>query len=127
MRRRGAPEQALQRAVGELLNFCLGGLAWWTHFPAGGGGELRGRILKGMGLKAGVPDILILDAGRAYWLELKAKRGWVSQVQRECHNALGRAGCSVAIIKDANEVIPQLQAWGIALRPGVRLGGAAAE
>lgn len=119
--RRHAPEQALQRAVGELLNFCLGGVAWWTHFPAGGGGTMRGRILKGLGLKPGVPDILILDAGRAYWLELKAKRGWVNPIQRACHNAIGRAGCPVAVIKDIDQVLPQLKTWGIALKPGVRL------
>ena len=119
--RRHAPEQALQRAVGELLNFTLGGLAWWSHFPAGGGGKLRGAILRGLGLKPGVPDIIIIDAGRAYWLELKSKRGQVSLVQRACHVELLHAGCPVAIIKDVNEVLPQLYRWGVALKPGVRL------
>src|SRR5262245_21628221 len=118
--RRRAPEQALQRAVGELLNFTLGGLAWWSHFPAGGGGEMRGKILRGLGLKPGVPDILIIDMGRAYWLELKAPRGQVSQAQRDCQNALGRAGCASAVIKDVNQVLPQLRHWGIALKPGVQ-------
>jgi hypothetical protein len=119
--RRRAPEQALQRAVGDLLNFCLGGLAWWTHFPAGGGGTLRGKILHGLGLKPGVPDILILDCGRAYWLELKAPRGQVSQVQRACHVQILHAGCPVAIIKSVDQVLPQLMHWGVALKPGVRL------
>ncbi len=118
--RRHAPEQALQRAVGELLNFTLGGLAWWSHFPAGGGGELRGKILRGLGLKPGVPDIILVDGSRCFWLELKSKRGQLSQAQLDCHRALLRAGCPVAVIRDINEVLPQLQRWGIALRPGVR-------
>jgi hypothetical protein len=124
--RRRAPEQALQRAVAELLNFTLGGLAWWTHFPAGGGGTLRGKILKGLGLKPGVPDILIIDAGRAYWLELKAPRGWLNLVQRSCHVDLLHAGCPVAVIKSVDQVLPQLMHWGIALKPGVRLAEPAA-
>jgi len=118
--RRRAPEQALQRAVAELLNFTLGGVAWWTHFPAGGGGEMRGKILRGMGLKPGVPDIAIIDSGRCYWLELKSKRGQVTAIQRECHQALGRAGCPVAVIKSVDQVLPQLQAWGIAIRAEVK-------
>lgn len=114
--KRRAPEQALQRGVVMLLSVALGGVAWWSHFPSGGGGQMRGKILKGMGLKPGVPDILILDSGRAYWLELKAPKGIVTDSQKECHAALGRAGCPVAVIRSLDEVLPTLRRWGIALK-----------
>lgn len=115
------PEQALQRGVAELLSVALGGVAWFSAFPAGGGGLMRGKILKGMGLKPGVPDVLILDAGRAYWLELKAPKGTVTQAQKHCHAALGRAGCQVAVIRSLDDVLPMLRNWGIALKDGVSL------
>jgi hypothetical protein len=118
---RRAPEQALQRAVMELLKISLGGVVWYTHFPAGGGGAMRGKILKGMGLKPGVPDIEIIDGGRAYWLELKAKRGRLTAAQHECHTEIRRAGALVAVIKSIDEVLPVLRHWGVALKPGVHL------
>lgn len=53
-------ETSLHMNVAGYLDKHLAAPAWYTTFPAGGGGEFRGMILKGMGLKAGVPDILII-------------------------------------------------------------------
>lgn len=122
---RRTPEQVLQRAVCELLELSLGGVAWYSHFPAGGGGKVRGQILKGLGLKPGVPDILLVDGSRCFWLELKSKRGQLSQAQRECHDALKRAGCPVAVIKSIDELLPTLRRFGIALKPWAALEPAA--
>lgn len=53
-------EHSLQWHVAGLLDKHLAAPAWYTAFPAGGGGEMRGKILKGMGLKSGIPDIWII-------------------------------------------------------------------
>lgn len=43
-----------------LENFLPCPPCWFTTFPAGGGGERRGMMLKNLCLKAGVPDVLII-------------------------------------------------------------------
>lgn len=43
-----------------LDNFLPCPPCYWTTFPAGGGGENRGMVLKSLGLKSGVPDLLII-------------------------------------------------------------------
>ena len=64
---------------------------------------MRGMILKGMGMKAGVPDILIVYDSRAYWCELKAPKGTLSEVQKEVHAALWQAKTPVAVIRSLDE------------------------
>ena len=53
------PEDDLQRAVAKLLD----GLGWlWFHPPNGGRrGKVQAARLKAMGVKPGVPDVLILE------------------------------------------------------------------
>jgi hypothetical protein len=113
---RTAPEQRLQRAVADYLAWTLLPPTWFTAIPAGGGGELRGRILKGMGLRAGVPDILIVHEGRAHWVELKSARGSLSEAQRTTHSALTATGCPVVVCRSLEEVQGALWAWGIPTR-----------
>lgn len=118
MRRR--PEQAFQQQVAHYLAAYLGGTtAWWSAIPLGGGGRLRGAILKGMGVKSGIPDIFIVARGRVYGLELKAPKGSVSEAQREAHRALELAGCPVAICKSLDDVAAFLKRHGIAVKARV--------
>lgn len=65
---------------------------------------MRGMILKGMGLKPGVPDILICYDKHAYFLEIKAPKGVVSDVQKDVHEALHRARCPVAVVRSLDEL-----------------------
>ncbi len=116
---RARPEQALQQQVAQYLTYALGGSAWFTCFPSGGGGLMRGKILRGMGLKAGVPDILILDGGRTLWIELKAKRGYLSPVQIETIKAIHHAGGIVDICRSLDEVIAFLELYGVPLKASV--------
>lgn len=101
---RRAPEQILQRQIAGYLGWALAEPAWFTSFPAGGGGEMRGMILKGTGLKSGVPDILIVHEGRLHGLELKSAKGVLSDAQKATHEALRRAGCLVAVIHSLDEL-----------------------
>lgn len=113
---RSHPEQILQRQVAQFLALALGGSAWFSTIPLGGGGKVRGAILRGLGTKDGLPDILVVDSGRALWIELKAKRGTVSPAQRECHAALHRARSSTAICRSLGEVIAFLHHEGVPLK-----------
>ena len=72
-------EAQLSTQVAELLARLIQKPALWTHFPAGAGKlpkATAGR-LRGMGLRAGMPDYLIIKPpdGTAVWLELKTVAG----------------------------------------------------
>ncbi len=108
-------EAALQRQIVGFLGWALKSPAWYTTIGHGGGGQMRGMILKGMGLKAGVPDLIIVHDGRAFWLELKAGTS-LSAVQREIHASLDAAGSKVATCRSLDDVIAALTSWGIPLR-----------
>ena len=115
MKRRN-PEEQLHRAVARFLDVALPEDAWWSTFPSGGGGKIRGARLKAMGLKAGVPDILIIWRGEAFWIELKAKGGRVSSAQWETRTAIARAGSHVGFVYGVDEVDSLLRAFGVPLR-----------
>ena len=116
------PEQILHRQIAVFLDVALAGNATWTTIPLGGGGKLRGSILKGLGAKQGFPDVMVLDAGRAIFLELKAPKGRVSPAQEACHRALRRAGAPVYIIRSLEEAIAALRQAGVPLRVAEAVG-----
>jgi len=75
----------------------------FTSFPAGGGGQARGRVLKSTGLRAGMPDILIFHDGYAYGLELKTGAVPLSPAQIATHEALRAAKIPVAVVRSLDE------------------------
>lgn len=110
------PELATHRAVAAYLKAVLPDTVFWTTFPSGGGGRTRGAILKSLGLAPGVPDVLIVNNGRVYWIELKAARGRVSEAQGACHTRLWEAGCPVLVAKTIDDVRAALSGWNIPTR-----------
>lgn len=63
------------------------------HVPNGGGrSAIEAAILKGLGVRGGVPDVIAIKGGRTYGLELKVPGGRVSDVQAETMQAMTRAG-----------------------------------
>lgn len=114
--KRPQPEQALQRQVAQFLAVALDGNSWFSSMPLGGGGRLRGAILRGVGVKRGLPDVLVVNDGRTIWLELKSDKGRVSPEQRECHAALASARSSVSVVRSLDDAIEALQRAGVPLR-----------
>lgn len=80
-------------SVARFLDLALPDLAWWTTIPAGGGGKVRGAILKAMGYRPGTPDILIIYRDVVLWFELKGPNGWLTAIQKKCRNDLLRNNC----------------------------------
>src|SRR5262249_23601642 len=69
--RRRRPEDAIQRSV--FAHFAVRGTPGSFAFhPANGGWRSRveAAILKGLGVRAGVPDVIAVKDGRTYALEL---------------------------------------------------------
>jgi hypothetical protein len=110
------PEDDIQRAVAQRLD-ALGVL--WCHTPNGG---KRGRVeaarLNGLGVKPGVPDVLIYDpppnspSAKGAALELKAPKGKPSESQIVWLTKLAARGWETDIAYGLDEAHAILDAWG---------------
>jgi hypothetical protein len=126
------PETILHRTVADWLRVALRPPSFFTTFPAGGGGKVRGAQLKRLGLVAGVPDILVMHpiakAGSEYgcWLigiELKSPKGRQSDEQKVVAHAFEQAGGFYHIARSVDEVEAILREYAIPLY--CKLGAAA--
>jgi hypothetical protein len=117
MTARRHPEQDLQRALCGYLEATLMPPAVFWHTPNGGArSRVEGAIFKGLGVKAGFPDIALLYDSQLYLLELKAPSGRLSDPQREMIERLIRAGARVGIAYSLEQAIGKIQGWGLPLR-----------
>jgi hypothetical protein len=87
----------------------------WFHVP---NGEYRpkatARRLAEMGVKAGVPDLVLVHDGVPMFLELKRRRGGrASDAQNMMHAALTVAGARVETALGLDEAIAVLERWGV--------------
>jgi hypothetical protein len=84
------------------------------HVPNGGFRRLtEAKILSGLGVTAGVPDILLWHDGKAFALELKAEAGRVSQSQADMLDRLGKAGVTTAVCHGIDLAVAKLEDWGL--------------
>ena len=96
MTRHKRPEEMFQRAVARYLDLALPADAVWFHPPNGGArSKAEAGIFKAMGVKAGVPDLIIVYRGRVVAIELKSEHGRLSPAQKAMHERLTRAGALV--------------------------------
>jgi hypothetical protein len=110
MRRR--PEQELQRAL--FMHLGLRGAPGLVAIAVPNGGARRpveAAILKGLGVTAGAPDVLLWHAGKAYAMELKAPGGTVSDSQGAMLNDLSAAGVHCAICFGLDRALACLEDW----------------
>ncbi len=110
-------EETIHRAlVGHLLVRCVPGV-WWHHSPNGGNRHAAvGGMLKAMGTKPGVPDLMFIREGRVLFLELKRRGGALSPAQKECHRHLAAAGAIVLVAYGLDQALATLLNAGI-LKP----------
>jgi hypothetical protein len=104
---RSVVQHLRQRAVPSLF---------WFHCPSGahfGGYGRQGAIMKGLGWLAGIPDLLLLKAGKLRGLELKRKGGRLSADQIATHAAMREAGAEVCTVFGIDEALDRLAEWGL--------------
>ena len=90
-------EQEVQRAVVAHLRWRGQRDVYWFHVGNGGWrSPAEARVFAGLGVRPGVPDLILIRAGTTYGLELKADNGGrLSDAQRDAHEAMRRAGAIV--------------------------------
>lgn len=115
-------ELALQKFAVTLLRFNAAPGVIWFHPPNGEARSARtGAKLKAMGVKAGVPDLVVVrPGGIVYFLELKAPKGSLSPAQRAFRAACEDNGIPYAVAVTPEAVETVLRGWG-ALRSVSRM------
>ena len=113
-KRRASPEAAIQRAVFQHLAQRSAPGVFAFHVPNGGYRKpIEAAIMKGMGVKAGVPDVIAIYQGNVYALELKAETGKPTEKQLLAVENIRNAGGFAAICYGLDRAIACLETWGI--------------
>jgi len=121
--RRQQPEAQIQRAVFQHLRARAAPGVFAFH-PANGGYRkpIEAKILQGLGVRAGVPDIIAIKDGRCYALELKSAGGKLSENQERALIALRDADAMGTHAHGLDQALRILEGWGLlrghaAIRP----------
>lgn len=88
----------------------------WFHPPMGAyyGGDQQGALMKALGARAGVSDLILLHQGTMYALELKRVRGARATAEQEQFlNDVEAAGGKAALCHGLDEALMMLEVWGL--------------
>ena len=66
-----------------------------------------------MGLTAGVSDLVIVHAGKAYFVEVKMPTGRLSENQKAFRQAAFTAGAEYIVARSVDDIVTALKTWGI--------------
>lgn len=119
------PEQDIHRAVvGHLRLRGMPGIVYW-HAPMGmhAASRVQGSIMRSLGARAGVCDLILVHDSKIFGLELKAEGGRVTEPQIEFMRDLDRAGGFTAVATGIDQALNTLEIWGL-LRPAVTVKAA---
>lgn len=109
------PEDAIQRAVFQHIKArgAPGLVAF--HVPNGGKRKpVEAAIMKGLGVTAGVSDVICLHRGRFYAMELKADDGKPpSDAQLDFLQRVRDAGGYSVACRGLDRAIRTLEEWGL--------------
>ena len=115
------PEQIVHRAVVAYLKLTLPKPWLFFHCPNGGGrSKAEAGIFKTLGVRAGIPDLIILGPERFMaCIEFKAPKphkSSLSPAQRDTINALGVLGIPTLIVRSLDEAERALREMGVPLK-----------
>jgi ribosomal protein S10 len=107
------PEEALQRSVVQWLRLKHPRLLWFAVPNQRGTRSLiENQILKGLGVRAGVADLVfILASGQAAFIELKAPGGKQSLAQEQFEMDATQTGALYEVCDNLDRVIETLHGW----------------
>ena len=113
MRRLACSEDAIQRAVFEHLA-VRGATGVFTFHPANGGYRrpVEAARLKGLGVRAGVPDLFAIHRGQVYAIELKTEGGRATIAQLQAIEEIRAAGGRAQVCYRLDCALALLEGWG---------------
>jgi hypothetical protein len=114
--KRARPEQQIQKCVFQHLR-ARGAPGVFAFHPANGGYRkpVEAAIMKGLGVVAGVPDVIAIHEGRCYALEIKAPGNRATPKQLEAIAAMEAAGAFTCIAEGLDRALACLESWGLVL------------
>src|SRR5262249_51925182 len=108
------PEQQIQRAVFNHLKTRAAPGVFAFHVPNGGWRRpIEGAIFKGLGVVAGVPDVVAIREGRTYALAFKAPEGKITAVQSFSMGLMAKAGATVGVAYGLDDALRWLETHGL--------------
>jgi len=113
-------EHPIQKQIADALRLEIApagkvsrrGVCWWSVDHANYAGEVPG-IRHSRGIIAGIPGLYVLCAGRAYFVEIKAEDGEMSDAQRSVASAVLASRGLFGVARSADEMLALLDAWNI--------------
>ncbi len=112
--RRAQPETAIQRAICAHLHARGAKGLFWFAVPNGGArSPIEAKIMKGAGIRRGVPDLAFVHQGHAYFLEVKTEIGRPTEHQLTAITAINTAGAFASIAYGRDAAIKTLEQWGL--------------
>ena len=87
----------------------------FAFHPANGGWRSRveAKILKGLGVRAGVPDIIAIHRGEVFAIELKSESARATAAQLQAIKDIRRAGGHAEICCGIDRTVAVLEGWGL--------------
>ena len=128
MRRRSGPEEVIHRAIVKHLQArAVPGVLWWHSANGGFRTKAEAGILKALGVRPGVHDLVCIvpPNGSIRSLEVKAKGEKPTPHQRAFGASIDAAGGEWAWADNLDDALAILEGWGV-LRPNKAEGRAAA-
>lgn len=112
MSNRELSEEAIHRQVWGFFRVSLPPAVFFVHPVQEGKGGWKARAPAPGGMP-GLPDWLLIYQGRTFAIELKNLRGKMSRNQLYALDKMKEAGAEVAVCRSLDDVIGQLDEWGI--------------
>jgi hypothetical protein len=110
-------EQAIQRAIASYLDISLPDDVFYTAVnPIPGKTPAAGAISQAMGMKAGVPDLLLCFNGKFVGIEVKKEGGYLDKKQKVIHAHITHAGGRVFTARSIDDVQEILADLGVELK-----------
>ena len=114
-------EGALHQAVADFLRVGLPMNAAFYSIPNERVKPTSGEVLRlvRQGMLIGAPDLCVVYGGRALFIELKSKKGYLTKEQRLAHKRLTQAGAVCATCRSVEDVAHFLDSNSMSLRARV--------